>query len=346
MGGDNGVSEANGPQIGLVKPTLSEEGELFYNSLLESKEFQWIEGEQAVLLEQVQSSKLVAAIEWNAGDQKNEVVIWKRYQTPELIQLEALVNQRLQERGRWYQYLQVMELNNETSKQLENELNERLNNLSLHFQYEANSNKNGELQAVNQSSTAALGFSIMFLMMNVLSGAGVILVEKNQGTWNRLKMTPISENHLFVGYGLGLFLVGWLQFLILMIVSTILFHVQWGNLLSFIIMTSLFLMSAISLGLFISQITKNFKQQQGIGSLLVVASSMLAGVFWPLEFVPETMQKAALFTPQYWALEGLKAAMFNAATLFELKANILALVGFLATFHLGWLVRRNIKSTA
>jgi len=39
--------------------------------------------------------------------------------------------------------------------------------------------------------------------------------------------------------------------------------------------------------------------------MLATIFSMLGGIFWPLEFVPEFMRKLAWFSPGYWLSRGL-----------------------------------------
>jgi ABC-2 type transport system permease protein len=252
--------------------------------------------------------------------------------------LHALIRQRLQEQSNWDRIVQAVDVQVGEAVQLDERLQERWNQMHLSVDYQSLSGLEKRISTVSQASSAALGFSIMFLMMNVVSGAGIILSEKSQGTWSRLQMAPVSAFHLFSGYGLGLFFVGWLQFSVLMLISTFFFDVQWGNIFSFIMLTSLFLVAVIALGLFLSQVVKNFKQQQSMGSLIVIATSMLAGVFWSIEFAPQNMQTVALFTPQYWAFEGFKEAMFSGKSVVELSTNLFALLSFSLVFYLGWIL--------
>jgi ABC-2 type transport system permease protein len=337
VGGGNDESK-NRAAVGLIRDDLTNQAPFLYQSLTSSQQFTWVEGTREELIEQVQASSLIAAVEYKPSTEDQQIILWKKYESPEHIQLQALIRQRLQEQSSWDRIVQAVDVGEAEAVQLEEGLQERWNQLHLSVDYQPLSGLERAINSVSQASSAALGFSIMFLMMNVVSGAGVILSEKSQGTWSRLQMAPITAFHLYFGYGLGLFFVGWLQFSVLMLVSTFFFNVQWGNITSFILLTSLFLIAVIALGLFLSQLVKNFKQQQSIGSLIVIATSMLAGVFWSIEFVPQNMQTLALFTPQYWAFEGFKDAMFSGKTVVELSQNLFALLSFALIFYLGWML--------
>jgi ABC-2 type transport system permease protein len=59
---------------------------------------------------------------------------------------------------------------------------------------------------------------------------------------------------------------------------------------------------------------------------------MLGGVYWPIEFVPEVMQKMALAVPQSWAMSGFKEIISGSLHFETLLKDTLALFGFSALF--------------
>jgi ABC-2 type transport system permease protein len=181
---------------------------------------------------------------------------------------------------------------------------------------------------MNGMSARAAGFSIMFVMMMLLSVTGTILEARKNGVWYRIIATPASKLEIAFGYLLSFFLIGWIQFGILLISTHYLFDVQWGNPLSIAILVSALLFAIVGLGLCIAGMVKTVEQQASIGNLIVVSTCMLSGVYWPIEIAPEFMQKMAEFLPQTWAMKGFTEIIVSGGTLIDIIDNIAILIGF------------------
>lgn len=164
--------------------------------------------------------------------------------------------------------------------------------------------KGAENAVMDSVSERAAGFSIMFVMIVMMSCTGTILEAKQNGVWSRLLTTPTSKAELMGGYLLSFFLIGWIQFGILMAASSILFDVKWGDPLGIAVLVSALLLAVVGLGLMISSLAKTVEQQSALGNILVTSTCMLGGVYWPLSIVPKFMQTIADFVPQTWAMKG------------------------------------------
>lgn len=73
-------------------------------------------------------------------------------------------------------------------------------------------------------------------------------------------------------------------------------------------------------------------KQMLLGIIIISPTCMLGGVYWPIELVPDIMQKIALFAPQYWAMEGFKTVMTSGGTLLDVLDSVGILLGFAAIF--------------
>lgn len=159
----------------------------------------------------------------------------------------------------------------------------------------------------NAKNSSIIGIVIMFVMFSAVFGIGDILEEKKNYTWNRLSTTPTSRSIVMLGKVIGEFLKGWFQIAILMLFGKFVMGVDWGNsFVSTFIIFSVYLLCVTGLGIFLATLVKTNAQLGAYGSIAIVATSMLSGCYWPLELVPEFMQKLAMFFPQYWAVNGLK----------------------------------------
>ncbi|WP_338751347.1 ABC transporter permease [Bacillus sp. FJAT-52991] len=185
------------------------------------------------------------------------------------------------------------------------------------------------MTGMNQSSA---GFSIMFVMIMMMSVTGTILEARTTGVWYRLLSTPTSRMQLMSGYLLAFFLIGWIQFAILMVSSSLLFDVHWGDMVGLIVLTSALLVCIIGLGLFIASLVKTIEQQSAIGTLVIVSTCMLGGVYWPLSLVPDFMQTIAQFVPQTWAMKGYTELIVNDGTIADIALPATVLLGFATMF--------------
>ncbi|RIW31337.1 ABC transporter permease [Bacillus salacetis] len=192
--------------------------------------------------------------------------------------------------------------------------------------------KGAEVQGMNNMTARSAGFIIMFVMIAMLSCTGMLLEARQTGVWYRMMAVPASKAELLSGYVLAFFLIGWIQFGILMTVSEWVFHIQWGNTFANIILVSCLLLCTIGLGLFIAGFVKTSEQQSVFGNLIIIASCMLAGVYWPIEIMPDVMQKAARFVPQYWGLQGFTELTARGGSIGDILVPVGILLAFTAVF--------------
>ena len=172
--------------------------------------------------------------------------------------------------------------------------------------------KSGKSKNINGREQYTLGFIVMFVMWAVVFSAGETLQEKKTNTWGRLNITPAGKHKIILGKILGTFLRGWVQVIFLLLFSKYVMHITWGDsVIATVIVVSIYLLCVNSFGMFLSSMVKTNSQLGAISSIVITCSCMLAGCYWPLEIVPDYMQKVAKIFPQYWAMQGLTATVGN-----------------------------------
>ncbi|BCB05212.1 ABC transporter permease [Bacillus sp. KH172YL63] len=192
--------------------------------------------------------------------------------------------------------------------------------------------KNKQLQTMNNLTGRSAGFTIMFVMIAMLSSTGVLLDARQTGVWYRMMSTPASKVELLCGYMLAFFLIGWIQFGMLMMLSKVIFHIEWGNTFANIILVSSLLLCTIGFGLFIAGFVKTAEQQSIFGNLVIISTCMLAGVYWPVEIMPDFFQDVATFLPQYWGMEGFTELTVRGGGFTDIIAPVGILLGFAVVF--------------
>ncbi|MEW9183040.1 ABC transporter permease [Bacillus mycoides] len=194
-------------------------------------------------------------------------------------------------------------------------------------------------QKLNNVTGRAAGFSILFVMIVMLSATGTILKARQLGVWSRLLGAPVSKVQILAGYILSFFLIGWIQFGVLMILTHSLFDVQWGNLLGVITLVSVLLLTVIGLALLLASIVKTTEQQSALGNIVVISTCMIGGLYWPIEIEPSWMQTAANFVPQTWAMRGFTELIVRGGTLADIGGYIGILILFAGVFFVIGLTR-------
>ncbi|MBN8191945.1 ABC transporter permease [Bacillus sp. NTK074B] len=192
--------------------------------------------------------------------------------------------------------------------------------------------KNENLQTMNNLTARSAGFTIMFVMIAMLSSTGILLEARQTGVWYRMMSTPATKLELLCGYMLAFFLIGWIQFGILMTLSQKIFHIEWGNPFANMILVSSLLLCTIGLGLFIAGFVKTSEQQSVFGNLIIISTCMLAGVYWPVEIMPDAIQNVATFLPQYWGMEGFAELTVRGGGIADIAAPVGILLGFAVVF--------------
>lgn len=154
------------------------------------------------------------------------------------------------------------------------------------------------------------GWLAMFGFVSILTAYFVIRTlteDKMQGMPDRIGALPISPR----GYLLQGTLAAFAATQISVLLTLLSLHFVYGevpNGLTIFVMMSVFNLFAVSLVLTIMSLTKTIAAASTVMSMLGTLLSMLGGLFWPLELVPDIMQRIAWFTPGYWFGRGLNNA--------------------------------------
>ncbi len=111
-------------------------------------------------------------------------------------------------------------------------------------------------QQFNVMAYMAPGMALMFLMFTVSNGGRSLLVEKTQGTLPRLLVTPLKMNQVLLGKMTGTFMTGSLQMLILILTSSLLFRLQWGQPVAIIVLVLSAVVGAIGWGMVLTALVE------------------------------------------------------------------------------------------
>jgi ABC-2 type transport system permease protein len=152
----------------------------------------------------------------------------------------------------------------------------------------------------------APGMALMFLMFTVSNGGRSLLTERIQGTLPRLLVSPTNSSQVLGGKIFGIFLTGTAQMLILIIASSLLFQLKWGNPLAVLVLVLASVLGAVGWGLLITSIVKTPGQISAIGTAMMLTFGILGGSFVNTDILPEWLRILGLITPNSWGLSGFQ----------------------------------------
>lgn len=156
------------------------------------------------------------------------------------------------------------------------------------------------------------GMAIFYAFYTGTASAESILREEEERTLPRLFTTPTSQATILGGKLLSVFLTVAVQMVVLILVSRLLFGIDWGAVQSVALMTVGVVFTASSLGIFINSFLKNTKQGGVIfGGVLTVSGmvGMIRVFVMDSSDAPSLGHTVSLLVPQGWAVRGMLQAM-------------------------------------
>ncbi len=179
-----------------------------------------------------------------------------------------------------------------------------------------------------------VGFLIMIMLMSAGNMSEIILTEKENRTYFRLLSTPISARKYILSNVIVNMIVMTIQVIITLTVLTTVFNIDIQiPLIEAALVLFTFALVAVGLALVIVSFSNSRSAANALQNLIVLPTVMLSGCFWPLEVMPDSLQKIANFLPQRWTLSTI-TALQEGNTLGSLYLNFMILLGFALAFFL------------
>ena len=187
-----------------------------------------------------------------------------------------------------------------------------------------NEEKNGNLGLIQ----AIAGVAIMMLLFSVSGSSASLLKEKEDGTFRRLLVSPISPSSILYGKMLSTLFMAILQLIVMFLYSWLVLGLDiFINLPALILMILAAAIACTSFGIFMATICKSRKQVESLSTLVILVISALGGSMMPLVFMPEIMHKLAVISVNYWAIEGFFDIFWRQLPLSEIYPKMLVLLG-------------------
>lgn len=170
-----------------------------------------------------------------------------------------------------------------------------------------------------------LAAMIITFMISILS----FVRERSGMTLDRLLASPVTEGEIVAGYALAFGIVGLVQACVILATAVLLFQVNiLGNVLLVLFILVLLAIGSQGMGFLLSSMARSEFQAVQFAPLVFIPSILLAGVFWPIEAIPEFLRPISALIPLTYAVEGCRSVMLRGWGVEEVLPEIAILLCF------------------
>jgi len=169
---------------------------------------------------------------------------------------------------------------------------------------------------------------ILQLLASILTATAIVR-ERERGTIEQLIVTPIRPWELIVGKIIPYVLIAFLDTLEILVVGALWFGVPIrGSLGLLLLLSSLFLVGSLGLGLFISSVSKTQQEAMLLAWFTLLPTIMLSGFFFPLAAMPRLLRAISYLIPLRYYLVIIRSILLKGTGADGLTLEILALAVF------------------
>ncbi len=156
-----------------------------------------------------------------------------------------------------------------------------------------------------------------------------IVRERERGTIEQLIVTPIRNYELVLAKIIPYILVSFANTVVILLVGTLWFKVPIrGSLIALFLLTGLYLLPNLGLGLLISTFAKTQQQAQLMTMPILLPSFMLSGFIFPISSLPAVLQAVGYMFPLTYFIFIVRSLVIKGAGLSLLLPQTLTLIAF------------------
>jgi len=178
-----------------------------------------------------------------------------------------------------------------------------------------------------------INLCVSFMMFTVLFIVNEIIARRDDKTLKRSFTAPNSKFAIMASFVVAFLLIGWLQVILMVGSTSILFKVNWGNsILALFVFFTVLILVVLGLGVLLSRIVRTASNAAMVCQMVVQISCMVGGSYMPLEYFPDFLKRIAYFVPQSWAVSALTDVVIENKGLISILPDIGILLLFAAAF--------------
>ncbi|MBW6491120.1 MAG: ABC transporter permease [Lentimicrobium sp.] len=187
--------------------------------------------------------------------------------------------------------------------------------------------------------------TILLMLVSAMMTSIAIAREKELGTMEVLLVSPLKPLHIVAGKVLPYVLLSFINATAILLLSYFVFGVPvHGNLLLLLGESLLFILLALSLGIFISTVSNNQQTALMLSMFaLMLPTILLSGFVFPIENMPDILQWISLAMPPRWFITIIKSIMIKGSGIEFIWKETLILVVMTMIFILASVKKFKIR---
>lgn len=160
---------------------------------------------------------------------------------------------------------------------------------------------NPDMKSMNFMVPGLLAQILMILTMQLTSLS--VVKERELGTLDQLLVSPLKPLELLIGKTVPFAIVSFFNVIVITVIGLLWFKVPLaGSFLTLLILSVIYLLPSIGLGLFVSTISQTQQQASQTAQLIAMPSMLLSGFIFPIASMPIFFQWATLLVPMRYYL--------------------------------------------
>ncbi|MBN2531428.1 MAG: ABC transporter permease [Spirochaetales bacterium] len=189
--------------------------------------------------------------------------------------------------------------------------------------------------------------AMLLMLMTMLLTSMSVVKEREIGTMEQLSVTPIRPYQLIIGKLTPFIIISFIDVMLILLASAFVFNIPIkGSIIALFVLSSIFLLSTLGLGLFISTISHD--QQQAMFSAMffvMVPMIILSGFVFPIENMPPVIQYITLFMPLRYYFIIVRGLFLKGADFIHLWKEALSLftIGIVILIISALRVKKRVK---
>jgi ABC-2 type transport system permease protein len=150
------------------------------------------------------------------------------------------------------------------------------------------------------------------------------------GTLEIMLLSPTRLSAILLSSSLWAYILTTLRVVIYLLFGAFIFGASLGqaNIPAAILVMLLSIASFSGIGIMSAAVVLLIKKGDPVAWLLGGASSLLAGVYYPISVLPDWLAPVSRVLPLTYALDAMRLAMLQGYSIYELRFDILVLSGF------------------
>lgn len=172
---------------------------------------------------------------------------------------------------------------------------------------------------------AAIG--VMFLLFTASGSAGSLLDEADSGTLDRVLSSRVTMTKLLAGKLAFNTLLAFTQLILMFLWAWAVFKLDFfSHLPGFVVMGLSTAFAVAAFGMLLASACHTRAQLGALSTLLILTMSAIGGSMFPRYLMPESIQKAGLFTINAWAIDGFTKVFWRDLPVQDLWQQVSVLI--------------------